>query len=1514
MFDIVDFVKDINWKDTDNVIGNILKGTIKTLDRPLGAVEGALSNFPDFRDIFDDPKGFARDYAHMYEGAYQGFKEPDKYNTRDIGLVDEGIRRLPKKYQGIAEIGAETALDPLTYLGGIGLVGKGKKLGPVGKLFLEPVLDSPSITKRLGAEYAVNAGARLGGEAGRELTEGTPFQTAGTIGGGLIGGGLTARTLSARNAPRTMAKYNSMVEEQLHEGNIFEYLDSLSKEPDSIESVSGLVFKRENYEPELWTKLVTEAKPLSEGDFAIWKPFKSQYDLELEKLYAAEPETVEIDFNNTKFIERNVIPIPLNHAIKDELLDNSHNEFTTRFYDNEFKDSSDPIKQKVRTALVNWVEDTSLPQSQLIRQAIKEGLPEGQVIYDIGNDFRSWANSLTPEQVAASPVFRDVNGSRYIFLHRGEENPLYRLPDGKLARETSNFGELEVREELTGDFVLYKRDSLLEDKYVSDNGEVIWVDDIQKAENVTLPLWEKDQIVESYSSNPERYKNSKWFIGEGQDYINPDTGLKEKGKFILGRWVPVDDIIGPVGKNSNEHEFLVINRDTISDDAYERITGHAKDAPRQAQYTVTRQVEDTNLPKAELVYESNNPKGPASEKFANPAIYFWEDSDGDVWKTTKYSDGKLGEPQNVSWKVAGTDAVLEQHYDTPYADIYRGAPDEIRFKQEKLSFPDEESALKAINGEGQITQSITGGYSKDLAEVRQLEIPRKTDKITTGSGYEVDYSKPLAEPEKPKTAGEKLLDALLGNNAQQANIVNPVNKAKSILKLKSSNKASNVLAANITQPHIPTPSPQQVVNNIPPMFTKDIVNSMLSTKGIDPKIATTLSSLSKKQRADLADAIVNNLALKGPQEDVVRTVINGFQKAGKGDPSKLIMANNAARGVWASMDGSWFGIQGLLSIPHMLVTGRIGDVGDVIFTSMRTMAGDKEAFRKYVARTLENLPAGAPTLNEAVNAGLHLSTLKGNQDINFNIAERLTGNRFQPDAAFATAGDVARISEFYNTWRRYKNTPNLDLSEIARAVNRGTGIAEKPFGGYFGSVALFAPRFFQSQLEVIAKSFTDGGIEGNLARRQMISLLGTGIALTVAANEARGYDTTFDPRDPNFLRIRNVAGQDVSVFGPWDSLAKLIINVGSGDFSYARTKFSPLMTVMTNLMMGETFRGEPFPPTGNPLQITGNLAKSLLLPFAWQDLGEGGVTGTALNFFGVKNSPLSNSEKIDANMVNLGLDPNDPLARRQFLADHPEMRKLTSERAKDIDEIKTNIKGRSLDNEERVRSGEISLVDFRDARKILSRESRNKIDLLTQGQDFKADTQQKRWIEGYYSLYDKAQDPVTHDIVGSTFDKLEADWIAANGQGAYNYVQEYLGVGKNPIELQYLNDMKQLDQLGYFDIPKYTPDIYASGLTDDQIEDYRTRVSNARNVNALLGDMDYEDAVFEVLGGELPPQQLFAIADAGKSISQNPAVDDIKTLYPHLFLWFNPKATWSMYQDMKALTPEELQMRALLSS
>ena len=167
-------------------------------------------------------------------------------------------------------------------------------------------------------------------------------------------------------------------------------------------------------------------------------------------------------------------------------------------------------------------------------------------------------------------------------------------------------------------------------------------------------------------------------------------------------------------------------------------------------------------------------------------------------------------------------------------------------------------------------------------------------------------------------------------------------------------------------------------------------------------------------------------------------------------------------------------------------------------------------------------------------------------------------------------------------------------------------------------------------------------------------MIGYGTLLTVALNELQGQDTDFRPvvngkYNSNFLRFR-AFNRDWSVFGPWDSLARMLVNVGN-----LRTKDTvrslgnaPFVAMGMDLFENKDFLGRPlFNPKGSTPEQTAQITQYLaegVLPFAASEAGELsgeakdnlsegdwlglGLTGLfALSEgFGIKSSPLSTAE------------------------------------------------------------------------------------------------------------------------------------------------------------------------------------------------------------------------------------------------------------------------------------------------
>jgi hypothetical protein len=218
-------------------------------------------------------------------------------------------------------------------------------------------------------------------------------------------------------------------------------------------------------------------------------------------------------------------------------------------------------------------------------------------------------------------------------------------------------------------------------------------------------------------------------------------------------------------------------------------------------------------------------------------------------------------------------------------------------------------------------------------------------------------------------------------------------------------------------------------------------------------------------------------------------------------------------------------------------------------------------------------------------------------------------------------------------------TREKGLTELTEAVGKATGYVPGDISTV-EQLGEFAPRFFRAQLGSVADAFTRGDIAGQEARQNLSRLILSSAALVYGVNKASGEETEFDPTHPNFLRIRAL-GRDISVLGPWDTLARgmaMYYDKGPVEASkyIARSKASPVVSQAWNIVVGENFRGEQmdFSSTENMLYSIGRIGKSLG-PISIQQAAEGGVPtnlqevlGAGLEFTGGKSTPLSAFEKL----------------------------------------------------------------------------------------------------------------------------------------------------------------------------------------------------------------------------------------------------------------------------------------------
>ena len=190
-----------------------------------------------------------------------------------------------------------------------------------------------------------------------------------------------------------------------------------------------------------------------------------------------------------------------------------------------------------------------------------------------------------------------------------------------------------------------------------------------------------------------------------------------------------------------------------------------------------------------------------------------------------------------------------------------------------------------------------------------------------------------------------------------------------------------------------------------------------------------------------------------------------------------------------------------------------------------------------------------------------------------------------------------------------------DLRNIAEIANKMTGwsdttFAGTTFGSDLGNMLLFAPRYFQSRLDTLGQAAVGTGrmatgrqqtIQSREAMRSIWRMIGLGVTMTMTANWAiasaqegkvvKPWEST-DLRpivngryNPNFMRIR-FADQDISLFGPWDSMLRMtMMTAGSvkdpsllGD-AYRGMSSGVVRAVWDNFIDGYTFTGERSPFT-----------------------------------------------------------------------------------------------------------------------------------------------------------------------------------------------------------------------------------------------------------------------------------------------------------------------------------------------
>ena len=473
--------------------------------------------------------------------------------------------------------------------------------------------------------------------------------------------------------------------------------------------------------------------------------------------------------------------------------------------------------------------------------------------------------------------------------------------------------------------------------------------------------------------------------------------------------------------------------------------------------------------------------------------------------------------------------------------------------------------------------------------------------------------------------------------------------------------------------------------------------------------------------------------------------------------------NNISRTYSATGDLSAPGIQGMLAMVNDFKTRivRMGmnpadfpalSQGDSI-TAVKHMLDafrtrGEEIMGEYFVRADSFARInGYPTTEDIIRAG---GAIRGKAPDLFAGADRWGAFSNLPvlrqflrkfDLAFTSYGNYIRHSLIQQEMMMTMREKGMTVAElidsgnaapIAAAYNKITGVGgTRGFGAFSGGAGqflIFAPRFFKARLDTLG-NFLQGVAKGDeatleqaIARRMMTSFIGMGTTLTLGINAMTGEETDMNPFkqneatgeyyfNPNFMRI-HLGELDISLFGPWDSILRIIstpvfvarnapIQGVSPETMYKELRgvlSGPLITKALDLVAGEDAIGQRTRTVVKQDEVTKEIVEKNfwedpdaalkvgeylienLIPFAWDDVlfadpgresivgrGKDGVAeilggniqgakevGTAGaqfvgQFFGVKSTYETLSEAIDeAEAGILELGPSDIRLQEAF--------------------------------------------------------------------------------------------------------------------------------------------------------------------------------------------------------------------------------------------------------------------------
>jgi hypothetical protein len=391
----------------------------------------------------------------------------------------------------------------------------------------------------------------------------------------------------------------------------------------------------------------------------------------------------------------------------------------------------------------------------------------------------------------------------------------------------------------------------------------------------------------------------------------------------------------------------------------------------------------------------------------------------------------------------------------------------------------------------------------------------------------------------------------------------------------------------------------------------DFIADRLKVLGLGEEAVREAGGVPGVTHVDLG-GVIPSLAGVYFDADQAERILAGLKGHDQWNVPALSKVNQVLTPLRAVADVSWMLQQGSMllfrhptrAVPAMVrvIRSALGDPGqyaslmeDALADGARRAGMSTEDYVRLLGS--HGLHLAASDIGE-IDVGFSQGGVKGWREVKAFSNE--TYARYLNYARVVLANDVVE---------RAVKTGDMDgLRGGLEAVNRMFGFTSRNPTS-LEKTLMFAPRFLSASVEQVLAAATKGGLEGSVARRHLATLIGVGAGLAIAANSLRGYDTELDPRDPNFLRIRNVGGLDVSLFGTYSTLIRAIARTASGDKNalggFLEGKLSPALQLIYYPLKGRTYLGEPL-EFDRPVSSAYKIASSAI-PFSAQSMLQEGI-------------------------------------------------------------------------------------------------------------------------------------------------------------------------------------------------------------------------------------------------------------------------------------------------------------------